>query len=127
MTSIRQLSLRVLLVSSVVAVSVPAADALSNPPAEYCVKLGGKSVAEKRSDGVEIGVCTFEGGLQCEEWALYRLQCPPGGVKVDAEMSPAARYCMIRGGKYSASGKGQCTFDTGQVCSIEGYFIGRCE
>lgn len=127
MTNIRQLLLRVLLVLSVVAVSVSAAEALSNPPAEYCVKLGGKSMPEKRPDGVDIGVCTFESGLQCEEWALYRLQCPPGGVKVDAGMSPAARYCVLRGGKYSAAGKGQCTFDTGQRCEVAGYFTGKCE
>lgn len=128
MTDIRQLSLRVLLFASVVAVSVPATDALSsNPPSAYCAKLGGKSATEKRPDGVEIGVCTFESGLQCEEWALYRLQCPPGGVKIDAGMSSGARYCVLRGGKYSASGKGQCTFDTGRTCDVTEYFNGKCD
>jgi putative hemolysin len=127
MTDIRQLSLRVLVITCFVAKAVSAAEAIPTPPAEYCAKLGAKAAPEKRADGVEIDVCTFEGGRQCEAWALYRLQCPPGGVTVEAGISSAARYCLLRGGKYSSSGKGQCTFDTGRTCDITEYFIGKCD
>lgn len=114
-------------VLSAVGMQVSAAGAQAHPPTEYCVELGGKASTEKRGDGVEIGICSFGGNMQCESWALYRLECPPGGVNVDAGMSPAARYCVIRGGKYSVAGKGQCSFDTGKVCDVTAYFTGRCE
>lgn len=44
---------------------------LPNPAATHCVAQGGKSVIQKEENG-EYGVCQFEDGRQCEEWALYR-------------------------------------------------------
>lgn len=126
MTNFGRMSLWMLAVSSV-ALQGPMAHAMVNPPSAYCEKLGGKTSAEIRPDGVGIDICTFEGGRQCEAWALYRQQCPPGGVSVETGMSPGARYCVLRGGKFAASGKGQCTFDTGKVCDVTDYHIGKCD
>jgi predicted metal-dependent phosphoesterase TrpH len=33
------------------------------------------------TDGGEYGICVFEDNRQCEEWALFRGECPAGGRK----------------------------------------------
>jgi putative hemolysin len=106
---------------------------LANPASQYCSDQGGTLTIEKRGDGGEFGVCTFEDNLQCEEWAMMRGQCPVGGIKVTGYLTPAARYCAITGGEYADNGttseadeKGTCTFPSGSVCPAAEYYNGTC-
>ncbi len=88
---------------------------------------------EKNSAGAEFGVCTFTDNLQCEEWALLRGECRPGGIKVTGYVTPAARYCAITGGSYAVTSasntpdeQGTCTFKGGKTCPASAYFAGAC-
>jgi putative hemolysin len=68
---------------------------LANPASQYCADQGGTLTIEKRGDGGEFGVCTFEDNLQCEEWAMMRGQCPVGGIKVTGYLTPAVRLQVV--------------------------------
>ncbi|HZF28441.1 MAG TPA: DUF333 domain-containing protein [Gammaproteobacteria bacterium] len=105
----------------------------ANPASEACVDAGGALQIEKRPDGGEYGVCTFTDNRQCEEWALLRGQCAPGGLKVTGYMTAAARYCALTGGAYaitagsgSVDERGSCTLRGGIVCDADEYFAGAC-
>jgi len=105
----------------------------ANPASENCLKLGGKLVIEKRGDSGEFGVCLFEDNLQCEEWALYRGECPVGGRKITGYTTEAARYCAITGGEYhiTANGgtdqeTGTCNFKNNRACQAADYYNGKC-
>ena len=87
-----------------------------------------------RGDGGQYGICTFEDNRQCEEWALLRGDCPVGGVKVTGYVTPAATYCAITGGTYTATGnsgqadeQGACTFKDGAQCDAWDYYNGKCD
>lgn len=51
--------------------SVSVANAMPNPASENCIKKGGKLALV---DGT--GYCTLPSGQRCEEWALFRGECP---------------------------------------------------
>ena len=118
--------------------ATPAPDAtsapqLANPASVNCAEQGGTLTIETRGDGGEFGVCSFEDNLQCEEWALFRGECPAGGIKVTGYATAAARYCAITGGEYqadesttTASGEedGTCTLPDGQSCNVWDYYNG---
>jgi len=55
---------------------------MANPASENCVAQGGALLIETRGDGGQYGVCLFEDNRQCEEWALYRGDCPVGALKI---------------------------------------------
>ncbi len=106
---------------------------IANPASLNCTEKGGQLVIEKRGDGGEFGVCLFEDNRQCEEWALYRGECPVGGRKVTGYITEAARYCAITGGEYHVTGQsntdqetGTCTFQNGRACGADDYYHGRC-
>lgn len=78
-------------------------------------------------------MCLFDDNKQCEEWALLRGDCPPGGIKVTGYVTPAARYCAITGGEYSVTAnsnmeneQGICSFKNGKKCEVWEYFNGEC-
>ena len=62
------------------AVAPGAGAAIANPASEKCVKLGGQVEIQKNQAG-EFGVCVFDDGSRCEEWALFRGKCKPGECK----------------------------------------------
>lgn len=106
---------------------------IANPASENCVEQGGTLVIQERGDGGQYGVCTFEDNRQCEEWAMFRGDCPVGGVKITGYVTPAAQYCAITGGEYQVTGssntaeeQGTCTFKDGQTCDVWEYFAGTC-
>ena len=106
---------------------------LANPASANCVKNGGKVVVEKRGDGGEYGMCLFEDNRQCEEWALFRGNCPVGGIKVTGYATPAGRYCAITGGEYTVTAnsnkeneQGACFFKNGVRCDVWEYYDGKC-
>ncbi len=81
----------------------------------------------------EFGVCYFEDNRQCEEWALFRGECPVGGVKVTGYMTEAARFCAITGGEYAITAnsgteneQGICMFSNGYTCDVYEYYDGKC-
>ena len=106
---------------------------IANPASENCIKQGGKLVMEKRGDGGEYGVCLFEDNRQCEEWALFRGECPVGGRKVTGYITEAARFCAISGGEYqitansgTAQETGTCTFKNNRACDAGEFYAGKC-
>ncbi len=52
---------------------------LANPASENCVALGGDLEFREHADGGQYGVCVFDDGSECEEWAFFRGECEPGG------------------------------------------------
>ncbi len=115
-------------------VAEPTAASIANPASVNCTKQGGTLTIEKRGDGGEYGVCTFEDNQQCEEWALMRGACPVGGVKVTGYVTDAGRYCAITGGTYAVTGNsgasnetGTCTLPDGGQCDADAYYNGTCD
>ena len=106
---------------------------MANPASENCIQQGGTLSMETRGDLGEFGVCYFEDNRQCEEWALFRGECPAGGLKVTGYITDAARFCAITGGTYVITGdsgldteQGICTFKTGKTCDAWDYYNGKC-
>jgi putative hemolysin len=68
------------------ATSTPAETAatagIPNPASVNCGNLGGTLEIKKDASGGEYGMCTFQNGTSCEEWALFRGEgCKAGGAK----------------------------------------------
>jgi putative hemolysin len=106
---------------------------LANPASARCIEKGGALRIERRPDGGEYGVCVFTDNYQCEEWAMFRGQCPVGGLRVTGYITPAARYCAITGGRYMVganSGQpnelGACALPGGKFCEAGAYYAGAC-
>ncbi len=51
---------------------------LPNPASVYCQEQGGQLEIRQDSQGGQYGVCIFEDGSECDEWAFYRGECEPG-------------------------------------------------
>jgi putative hemolysin len=49
------------------------AETIANPASEFCVTMGGRSVAAKLRNGDEIGLCYLPGKKIVEEWTLFRM------------------------------------------------------
>jgi len=110
---------------------------LANPASQNCTDVGGQwQRADVMIDGEkfgEYGVCQFDDGRLCEEWALLNGDCAVGGVKVTGYVTEAAKYCAITGGEYAVTGmsgetyeQGTCTGKTGTVCEVWDYYRGAC-
>lgn len=106
---------------------------LANPASTRCAEQDGTLKIEKRPDGGQYGVCTFVDNYQCEEWALFRGECPKGGLRVTGYVTPAGRFCAITGGRYAVSSpptaaveKGVCSLPGGKTCDADAYYAGTC-
>lgn len=107
---------------------------IANPASVYCGQSGGELRIEKIGNGSEVGICWFEDGRRCEEWALFRGACPVGGRRVTGYPTPGARYCAIRGGHYEITRSetsntpelGLCTLPDGSRCNTESLWMGGC-
>ena len=51
---------------------------LPNPASVYCVEHGGTVEIVTAADGSQSGVCHFDDGSSCDEWAFFRGDCTPG-------------------------------------------------
>lgn len=98
---------------------------LANPASQSCAARGGTLQIEKRPDGGQFGVCVFVDNYQCEEWALFRGECPAGGLRVTGYLTPASRYCAIAGGRFEAA-RNDCLLPGGKRCDVEAYWAGSC-
>ena len=99
---------------------------LANPASVNCTKSGGHLAIEKRGDGGEYGVCYFDDNKACEEWALFRGECPQGGVKTTGLDSIEQKYCAWSGGQTLAVENSVCTFKDGSTCSTGAFYKGKC-
>lgn len=102
-------------------------NSLANPASVNCTQKGGTLTIQTRGDGGQYGLCTFEDNMQCEEWALYRGECPVGGLNVIGYDNPQEVYCAITGGQTLAVSNPQCKFKDGSVCSDIAYYNGQCQ
>ncbi len=48
---------------------------LANPAAAYCQDQGYRYETRKDEQGNEYGICIFDDGSECEEWAYFRGEC----------------------------------------------------
>jgi len=99
---------------------------VANPASQRCAQEGGTLQIEQRPDGGQFGVCVFTDNRQCEEWALFRVECPVGGLRATGYLTPASRFCAITGGKYDDAAT-SCTLPDGKVCNAEDYWAGSCK
>ena len=105
---------------------------LANPASQNCVVKGGTLRIERRPDGGQYGVCVFVDNYQCEEWALFRGECPKNGLRVTGYVTPAGRYCAITGGRYTVvtesatAEQGVCSLPGGKACNAAAYYAGSC-
>lgn len=101
---------------------------LANPASANCVEKGGTLKIQKNSKGGEYGVCFFEDNRQCEEWALFRNQCPVGGLKVTGYETEAQVYCAITGGTVEGldTPVPMCKRIDGTYCNAQANFDGDC-
>lgn len=106
---------------------------LANPASVNCLEKGGQLIMEQRPNGGEFGICYFADMFQCEEWALYRGECPVGGIWISGYGTIAGRYCAITGGTYEITingdeltEKGNCVLPNGTICDAYDYYDGSC-
>ncbi len=97
---------------------------IANPASVNCTKVGGTLTIEKRGDSGEYGLCSFEGNTACEEWALYRGDCPVGGVKTTGFDTIDQKYCAWLGGQTLAVPQSECTLKNGLKCSTVNLYNG---
>lgn len=100
---------------------------MANPASVYCETHGGRLEMRSRKIG-EYGVCLFEDNRQCEEWALFRGQCPLGGLKITGYENEAEIYCAITGGQVEGVGQEipMCKRFDGTYCTAQANFDGDC-
>ena len=106
---------------------------IANPASVNCIRKGGTLSIQKGGGGGEHGICIFGDNRQCEEWALFRGECPIGGRKITGYVTPAAQFCAITGGSYNITGQtntdkeqGTCSFNNGKSCDVWDYYNGKC-
>ena len=102
---------------------------MPNPASGNCLEKGGELIIQTRGDGGQYGICLFEDNRQCDEWALFRGECPVGGVKITGYDTPEQVYCAIQGGKVivNQSKTGQCVFSNASFCPLSEFFNGKCQ
>jgi putative hemolysin len=98
---------------------------LPNPASQNCIKKGGKLLMLKQCDRGEYGVCIFPNNFQCEEWALFRGECPDGGVDLSSFLTMEERYCALVGGK-TLENETVCQLPSGKKCPSQALYEGKC-
>lgn len=48
---------------------------IANPASVYCTEHGGTLKIVDTPDG-QTGICTLKDGVECDEWAYFRSECP---------------------------------------------------
>lgn len=99
---------------------------LANPASVYCGKQGGTTVIQTNGSGGQYGLCDFGSGMACEEWAMYRGECPIGGIRTTGFDNIQQKYCAWSGGQTLAVQNATCTFKNGKSCSVDAFYNGSC-
>ncbi|MCA9971355.1 MAG: META domain-containing protein [Anaerolineales bacterium] len=55
---------------------------LANPASVYCEAQGGTLAMRTDESGGQYGVCIFEDGSECDEWAFFRGECAPENTQL---------------------------------------------
>jgi putative hemolysin len=100
---------------------------MANPASQNCIQKGGTLGIKQNKKG-EYGICYFEDNRQCEEWALFRGQCPVGGKKITGYDNDAEIYCAITGGTVECVGTEtpMCKRIDGTYCNAQANLDGDC-
>lgn len=100
---------------------------LPNPASTYCEKQGGRIEMRNNKNG-QYGICLFEDNRQCEEWTLFRGECPIGGLKITGYENEAEIYCAITGGQVEGLGTEtpMCKRIDGTYCNAQANLDGEC-
>jgi hypothetical protein len=100
---------------------------IANPASENCLTKGGTLEMRQNKKG-EYGVCIFEDNRQCEEWALFRDDCPMGGLKITGYENDAQIYCAITGGQVEGVGTKtpMCKRIDGTLCNTQANLNQEC-
>lgn len=107
--------------------AAPSTTTLANPASVNCAKQGGTLTIATRGDGGQYGICNFEDDQACEEWALYRGDCPVGGIKTIGFDTQPEVYCALIGGQTLAVSNPSCKLPNGHTCSDTALYNGQCE
>lgn len=100
---------------------------LANPASVHCKEKGGETIIQTNGTGGQYGLCMFEDDMACEEWALFRGNCPVGGVKTTGFDTIEQKYCAWSGGQTLAVENATCTLPGGKICSDEAFYSGTCQ
>jgi len=99
---------------------------LANPASVNCSEKGGTTSIQKGPNG-QYGLCEFADNQACEEWAMYRGDCPVGGVKTTGYDNTEQMYCAWVGGRTLAEPDANCTLPGGKICSNSELYNGTCD
>ena len=72
--------------------SKPDQSGLPNPASVFCEDQGGKVEIRTDASGNQSGVCLFQDGSECDEWAYFRGECQPGQPQSAASPVANSRY-----------------------------------
>lgn len=100
---------------------------IANPASVNCINKSGQSKIQTKPDGSQYSLCYFEENRACEEWALYRGECPVGGRKTTGYDTIAQSYCAWSGGQTYAVENAICTFGDGSTCPADAFYSASCQ
>jgi len=107
--------------------TTPDVATVANPASLYCQEKGGQLEIALRPDNSQYGLCYFDDNRACEEWAMFRGDCPIGGVKTTGYNTGAQKFCAWSGGHTLAVPDAVCTFDDGSSCLADDFYTGACQ
>jgi len=65
---------------------------LPNPASVFCEEQGGKNETRTDASGGQYGVCLFEDGTECDQWAYFNGECQPGQQELSPSPVPVPAY-----------------------------------
>lgn len=108
--------------------------AIANPASVYCEEQGYKLEIRAKENGSQYGVCVFDDGSECEEWAYFRGECAKGNSLREsaedyiyqhiAEISPQQ---AVLGGKWFVTGLEFVNDEKAIIDYEDGHIQGKIE
>ncbi len=86
---------------------VTPAASLANPASVNCEQKGGKLELRQDPAGGTVGICVFQDGSECDEWAYFRGTCQPGSTqsaKASASSTASSRAAPTTGAELASDG-----------------------
>jgi predicted secreted protein/putative hemolysin len=79
---------------------------MANPASVYCGDVGGTLEIKTDAAGGQYGMCNFQNGTSCEEWALFRGEGCTSGVTAAAGEKKMVTFTESDNGKTEKIAKG---------------------